>query len=105
MFDGTGSDANATPEVVQIAHFHQFSMAAPLFSDTFFSGNNVARFLYFGSNDLSFQAESNDTHHDGHFKIFGSRLAPSSPTCIKMRQNVENLGVFKVKNGDAHLFL
>ena len=60
--------------------------------DTFFSGNNVARFLYFGSNDSSFQAEYNDTHHDGHFKIIGSRLAPSSATCVKMRQNASKYG-------------
>ena len=32
MYDGTGSDANGAPEVVQIAHFHRFSMAAPLIS-------------------------------------------------------------------------
>ena len=39
--------------------------------------------LYCGSTDSSFQAESNDTLHDGHFKIFGSGLAPSSATCVK----------------------
>ena len=32
LFDGTESDANSAPEVIQIAHFHRFSMAAPLIS-------------------------------------------------------------------------
>ena len=44
--------------------------------DTFFSGNNGARVLLRGSNDLSHQAESNDTHNDHDFKIFRRYLGP-----------------------------
>ena len=42
--------------------------------DTFFSGNNGATSLLPDSNDLSFKAESNDTHHDRCFKKIGSVL-------------------------------
>ena len=36
-----------------------------------FSGNNEATCLFADSNDLSFKAESNDTHHDRCFKNIG----------------------------------
>ena len=35
--------------------------------------------IYRGSNDLFVQAESNDTHYDHDFKIFGSRLGHYVP--------------------------
>ena len=39
-----------------------------------------------GSNDLSVQAESNDTHHDHDIKVFGSclvRYVPYAPNDAK----------------------
>ena len=47
--------------------------------DTFFSGNNGARMISCGSNDLSVQAESNDTQYDHDIKFFGSRLGHYVP--------------------------
>ena len=44
---------------------HQVTPSTYYRLDTFFSGNNEARLLFAGSNDLSLQAESNDTHHWG----------------------------------------
>ena len=49
-------------------NYHNYSL------DTFFSGNNEATLLFAGSNDLYFQAESNDTHHEHNFKKFGASL-------------------------------
>ena len=51
-------------------HFLRFSTQIV----TFFSVNNGARMIFRGLNDLSVQAESNDTHYDHDLKIFGSRL-------------------------------
>ena len=42
--------------------------------DTFFSGKNEATLLFASSNDLSLQAESNDTHYDHDFKKIGAGL-------------------------------
>ena len=47
--------------------------------DSFFSENNEATLLFAGLNDLSLQAESNDTHHDHDFKKIGSYLGPFLP--------------------------
>ena len=58
-------------------NYHNYSL------DTFFSGNNGATCLLPDSNDLSFQAESNDTHHDYCFKKIGSGLGQFS-TCVKI---------------------
>ena len=60
--------------------------------DTFCSGNNGATSLFAGLNDLSFQAESNDTHHDCCFKKIGSGLGHFS-MCVKIAINLEFCGI------------
>ena len=58
--------------------------------DTFFSGNNGARMILCGSNDLFVQAESNDTHYDHDLKIFGSRLGHYVPYTSHRLKKTEN---------------
>ncbi len=47
--------------------------------DSFFSENKEATLLFAGLNDLSLQAESNDTHLDHDFKKIDSYLGPFFP--------------------------
>ena len=64
--------------------------------DPFSTGKNGAGLYFWGSIDLSFQAESIDTHNDHDFEIFGSLLAPFPPRasiCAKIDKNATFLPI------------